>query len=482
MKKYLLLLLCPALPYFCVAQVGAETKTVRIDPGVPPNPPEKAGYKLVFWDEFDAPEIDTSVWCPWGDVPPLVECEPRCFTTNEPDNVAVNDGVCRLSITPAANATGPCDDTRTAEMKSFRYPHNGFRTWYLEPGSYLEIRAKMPHGANTGCAGWLYFRYGEENVYREIDIWETYHDDDTEYQINRHVGGPGAGEPFKVKVRDLQGKKVHLSEQFLTFGMHWEANNIGFFLNGKFVAEYCCFDPGVQFNWPMTLRLSAGIASLKNVCPAVSGLPQAMEVDYVRYYVRDTVNPLYIVKMTDSIQVDAQGKSVVCCPSIWVKYIPGVQYEVFSPAADFEVWPNVPDQQIWGITPLPGLPRDTAYPITVVGHFPAPHARSDTLMTSFFLTGQPDLSVYAPNRVTPQPLTPARVYPTLARGGETLTVENPFFYTLLQIVAADGRVVHEEIVTETTATVALPAGLSPGVYFVKLHADCALRTCKILVR
>jgi len=472
-----LLLLFLLLSHLSKAQIGSDTKTVRIDPNMPPNPPEKAGYKLVVWDEFDAAEVDSARWCLWGDILPG-ECEPRCFSTNAPSNVSSDGGVASLSITTATS--GSCD-FKSSEIKSFRYPPNGFRSWNVEPGSYLEIRVKMPHGANVGCAGWLYTLWREGNIYREIDIWETYHDDDTEYQINRHFGAPGAGEPFRVKVRDLQGDKVQLSEHFLTFGVHWEANNIGFYLNNKFVAEYCCFDPKRQFNWPLSLRLSAGIASLKSVCPESSELPKMMEVDYVRYYVRDTVNPLYLVKLTDSIEVDEQGRAVVCCPSIWVNYIPDVQYEAFSPAANFEVWPGVPGVQVWGISPLPDLPLETSYPITVVAHFPEPHPRSDTLNASFFVSDKPITSYLVPNRIVPQPLPQARVYPTLVRSGDVLRVENPFFYTRLQIIAVDGRILQEEILVSGDGSVVLPMGLSPGVYLVKLHADCALRTLKIMV-
>lgn len=476
-KQSLLLWFCFLAAISSDAQVGADTKTVYINPTKPPSPPEKAGYKLVVWDEFEESAVDTTRWCPWGDAW-VDECDPRCFLINEPENVTVANGVCRLAISRAS--AGDCD-AFSSEIKSFRYPANGFGSWYVEPYSYLEIRAKLPHGANTGSAGWLYFGWSEGNVYREIDIWETFHDDDTQYQINRHFGVPGAGEPFKVNVRDSQGGKVHMSQHFLTFGMLWEPNNVGFYLNGQFVAEYCCFEPDRQFNWPMSMRLSAGNASLSGVCPDLEGLPKTMEVDYVRYYVRDTTDALYLVKITDSIQVNAEGKPVVCCPSIWVNYIPDVTYEVFSPAASLELWPGVPGAAVWGITPLPDLPLDSFYPVSVVAHFREPHVRSDTLNASFFLTDKPDVAPLIPNRIVPQPLLPAKVYPTFIRAGEVLRVENPFHYTLLQIVTTDGRIMHETFMPEYDDSVTLPPGLSPGIYFVKLHSDCALRTAKIFV-
>ncbi|MCB0527328.1 MAG: glycoside hydrolase family 16 protein [Saprospiraceae bacterium] len=477
-NKPFLLFLCLLCAAVAPAQPGSKTKTVYIDPDMPPNPPEKPGYLLVAWDEFDAPQIDTTRWSRSGDIDPD-NCPSRCFDAADPGNVVLENGVCRLLVTPSAS--GPCD-VSTAEIKSFRFQAGGFRSWHIEPGSYLEIRAKLAHGGRVGCAGWLYTQWVEGNIYREIDIWETSHDDDTRFQINRHFGAPGAGDPFRVHVRDREGNKVHLSEHFLTFGVQWDANNVGFYLNGKFVAEYCCFDPGQQLNWPLSLLLGAGRPSLADECPVAAELPQAMEVDYVRYYRPADRHPLRLVKVTDTVAIDAQSQTFACCPQVWVNYMPGVVYEALSPAASFDEWPHVLDNQAWGFTPLPGLPLNAVYPLDIVARFPPPHAYTDTLHSSFYLSDGHSLSFDTPDYLAPDPVPPVKIYPTLLRSGESLRIESPYFYNRLQIVGADGRVVLTEPVVREITRVDMPAGLSPGVYFVKMLGDCGLWSGRIVLR
>lgn len=59
---------------------------------VPPNPLEKEGYKLIFHDEFDGTELDTTKWLPQY-FPHATDSAKGCATTYK-----MEDGILYLMI------------------------------------------------------------------------------------------------------------------------------------------------------------------------------------------------------------------------------------------------------------------------------------------------------------------------------------------------------------------------------------------------
>lgn len=187
------------------ALIAASQNTIYINPDLPPNPPTKSGYALIFDDEFDT--FDHKKWDKSTSIAPGDDT-PCCFyrVDNMREQVSVSDGKCIIkneASTPFNNdchfacATiqpvltedefgqpiieyeyifPECERGVGGEIKTFtniaadppytQYEH--FFSYEFPVGSFVEIRAKVPSiECNAGAAFWL---YGNG---QEIDVFET---------------------------------------------------------------------------------------------------------------------------------------------------------------------------------------------------------------------------------------------------------------------------------------------------------------------
>ena len=246
------------------------------------NPWENA--TLVWSDEFDGTEVDTTKWVfetgdhGWGNQ------EWQNYTPFGSGNATVEDGI--LSITAKKIGEGQkVGDYISARMNS--------KESFL--GGRLEIRAKMPDYKGPGI--WPALWMLGENIHEvgwptcgEIDLMEyvswqpdsvlvTIHSD-----ANNHVDGTQISSGF-VPMPTIE-------EEFHTYGLIWEEDMLRFYIDelDNIMLEIPRPENPTQANWPfstphyflMNIAVGGGLGGVEGVNDDI--FPATMQVDYVRVY------------------------------------------------------------------------------------------------------------------------------------------------------------------------------------------------------
>lgn len=202
-----------------------------------------------------------------------------------------NMGVLNISAKKLTGATslycyyGPCE-WRSGKITT--YNKVGFTY------GYLEARIKAPVGSGTWPAFWLLNTTIRSNPWPfsgEIDIWEykgafpkltysTVHYADNQGD-HQYIGG----------VKDAL---VKLSNDFHVYGMHWQENEINFYIDDIFVHKVAKSDTGLNY-WPFGKNAQGQdpvFYAVLNLAmggnfggPVDTKLTSAeLKVDWVRYY------------------------------------------------------------------------------------------------------------------------------------------------------------------------------------------------------
>jgi beta-glucanase (GH16 family) len=240
---------------------------------------------IVFQDDFDGGELDTSVWntCHWWAV------DGGCtISTNaelqwyQPDNVTQQGSVLRLEARPETITspdgdafeftsgmvtTGPPD--YTAEPK-FAFRYGG-----------AEARVRVPAGAEFWPAFWLLPASTESRP--EIDVMEMHGDQLRTNDVHLH-SFDAAGE--RVSWGDSVDT-ADISEGWHTFGLIWAPDRLSFFVDGKLVSQLSSDNAeGVLLpDEPLYLVLNLAVDSEPHSPPAgPDAFPAALEVDWVQVW------------------------------------------------------------------------------------------------------------------------------------------------------------------------------------------------------
>jgi beta-glucanase (GH16 family) len=241
------------------------------------NPPEweRAGWTLIWQDEFDGESIDLNKWeieiggHGWGN-------NERQFYTNRPENVRLEDGL--LTI-----------EARDEKYIRRNYTSGRLKTQGLFSFTYgrVEARMKLPYGQGIWPAFWM---LGESIVdvgwprSGEIDIMEHIGREPTHIYGTVHGPGYSGGGGIGHFTTFPDGS---LSEEFHVFAIEWEPNEIRWYVDdnqffkvtpeqvvGEWVYDHPFFiliNLAVGGNWP-------GYPNESTV------FPQFLQVDYVRVY------------------------------------------------------------------------------------------------------------------------------------------------------------------------------------------------------
>ncbi len=264
--RYLFLLL--PLMAACNIPPAQEAKTVPSDPTVTP------GRKLVWSDEFDGAELDTTVWnyelgdgcpniCGWGNN------ERQVYTRA---NHRLEDG--NLVITARRDGDAYTSTRITTRGKQqFKYGR-------------IETRAQLPVGQGIWPAFWML----GENISEvgwplsgEIDILEYVGREPDMVYTTLHTAANHGDNASSKKTRFND-----IEEGFHRFATEWTAEEIAFFVDDQLVYT---FDPATRteevwpFDQPFYIRLNLAIGGNFGG-PEVddSIFPQEYVVDYVRVY------------------------------------------------------------------------------------------------------------------------------------------------------------------------------------------------------
>ena len=244
--------------------------------------PATAQLQLVWADEFDGTNLDTSKWeyqvgngcpnlCGWGN------SELEYY---RPQNVTVSGGTLRI----------------TAKQESFAgmpYTSGRIRTRGLGDWTYgrFEVRARLPKGQGLWPAIWMLptnDAYGGWAASGEIDIMELIGHEPNKVHGTIHYGAPWPGNDYSGTSYTLPSGDF--SNAFHTFAVEWTPTEIRWFVDGlQYSSRTWWWSSGgaypAPFDQPFHLLLNVAVGGVWPGNPdASTQFPQVMEVDYVRVY------------------------------------------------------------------------------------------------------------------------------------------------------------------------------------------------------
>lgn len=237
---------------------------------------------LVWQDEFQGNELDTSKWTAYvGD-----GCPEICgFGNNElqyysdrPENVTVRDG--KLIIT-ALN-----DSLQTSAYSSAKLITKDKGFWQY---GRVEVMAKIPAGKGNWPAIWMLpqeNKYGGWPKSGEIDIMEHvgYHQGmmhgTVHTQAFNHMKGTQKGDSIQVS---------DISDAFHLYAVEWTADRIDFFKDDEKYHSFVNTGKNTEewpFDHPFYLILNIAVGGNWGGKYGVANdiFPNRMEIDYVRVY------------------------------------------------------------------------------------------------------------------------------------------------------------------------------------------------------
>ncbi len=238
------------------------------------------GWQLVWSDEFDGNELDTSKWNNQVVEHPFNE-EWQDYR-GDPENVAIEDGhlVIRAIHRGQVHAPRNYSSARlnTAQKAAWCY------------GKFV-ARMQLPHGQGVWPAFWMLGENINENggdvpwpVSGEIDIMELYgFKDDAVVEVNVHYDDNGHRSMGAVPYRIEQGK---FADEFHTFELEWNSRALIWSVDGNEVAQFAIDGPGMEaFHKPFFILLNLAIGGTWSGQPdETTPFPALMFVDWVRVY------------------------------------------------------------------------------------------------------------------------------------------------------------------------------------------------------
>lgn len=259
-----------------------DGKCVEDDPicYAPSDYPSDLTYELVWSDEFDGTELDTTKWRYEVNGNGGGNNEIQYYTNQ---NATVSDGILKI--------TAKNEDYNGWEYTSSRIITKGSGEWTY---GRIEVRAIVPSGLGTWSAIWMMpvvSRYGIWPNSGEIDIME--HVGYSENIIHSTIHNKLYNHPDGTQKGGSTSAFSDVTTAFHTYTLEWLPDRIIFSMDDVHIYTY---DPNKfsscpTFNvWPfnqdffLILNVAVGgdWGGARGVDP--NDFPTSMEVDYVRVY------------------------------------------------------------------------------------------------------------------------------------------------------------------------------------------------------
>ena len=325
-------------------------QTIHIDPWYFQKDTLKIGYKLLFHDEFD--NYNQTIWnasSPGNDGPSYEHPEFRSKSYDSPQNpsniLEPENGILKIRVHATEEkqkADFSCGEIKTFDNNNWTHPENKYRSWTVRPGTYLEARVKIPQCTGINAAFWLYGIIGAaddpDRRFFEVDMFESFSNIPNAFSSNLHYGKEYGhkthkNKPRRTYLKDLNKKPVILEDNWLTFGVEWENDQIKMYINGVLYNTYKLKPDSkkTRFKYkrslPAFIRIGSGKSSIESGTPVnCLELPQYYLIDYVRLYAKVQKSAIQYLDNYEGLTLRKKKGESDSGTNIRVNYIPGVKY------------------------------------------------------------------------------------------------------------------------------------------------------------
>jgi beta-glucanase (GH16 family) len=248
----------------------------------------EAGYELVWSDEFDGDEIDTTKWsfdigdgcdrgiCGWGN-------NELQYYTDRPENAFVTNG----NLIIRARREQPAYEGY--EYTSARMVTRNKGDWTY---GRMDVRARMPIGQGLWPAAWMLPTdtvYGQWPRSGEIDIMEYLGSEPSKVFGTLHYGLRFPDQYEFIGDNYFLPEGETFNQDFHVFTALWNEDCIQFLMDGELYSGPYSRSTLLPYPWPfdqrfhMILNIAVG-GNLPGNPDASTQFPQVMQVDYVRVY------------------------------------------------------------------------------------------------------------------------------------------------------------------------------------------------------
>ena len=297
--------------------------------------------ELVWSDEFDGTEVDTTKWSlQRGDgsevnLPPGWGNNEQQWYTDQ--NATVDDGF--LTITAREETVEPGYNFTSARLRTFRKGD-----WKY---GRMEMRAKMPLGKGLWPAFWMLStnrEYGGWAASGEIDIVEYLGSDPEEIFGTIHYGGEWpnntlSGTPYRLP-------EGGFDEDFHVFAIEWEEGEIRWYVDDihystrtDWYSTAAPFPAPFDTKFHLLLNVAVG-GDLPGAPDSNTQFPQELVVDYVRVYKEAEAPPFTINPgLNDAwYNPDTAGQGILLTvfPSIQSMFLAWFTFDTERPPEDVE--------------------------------------------------------------------------------------------------------------------------------------------------
>ncbi len=226
------------------------------------------GYKLVWHDEFNGPNLDTSKWNYEvnGDGGGNSELQ---YYTGSPENCFIQD---RCLVIQALKKSYLGKDYTSARLNS-----NGKGDWKY---GRFEVRAKLPYGQGLWPAIWMLptdWAYGGWPASGEIDIME-----ELGQQANKVYGTIHYGSPHQQQGGSYTLPGGYFLSDFHIFACEWDSASISFFVDStKYFTAHITKPFDQRFHFVLNVAVGGNWPGNPDYRTT---FPQQMVIDYVRAF------------------------------------------------------------------------------------------------------------------------------------------------------------------------------------------------------
>jgi beta-glucanase (GH16 family) len=228
-------------------------------------PPERAGWKLTFSDEFDGQSLDTNKWNPADPYGAERNHELQAYVA---DAFEVKDGILRIKAEKREAFYGGKQREFTSGMMTT------LGKFSQEYGRF-EIRCRVPKGKGMWPAFWL---LPEPRAWPpEIDVLEILGHEPDKIHMTHHFRNA----EMKHKSHGGSWRGPDFSAGFHEFAVEWSPKAIVWFVDG--VERFRSEDSIPRGKMYLLVNLAVG-GEWPGAPDEDTRFPAALEVDYVRAY------------------------------------------------------------------------------------------------------------------------------------------------------------------------------------------------------